>query len=189
MAKSLSKRSRTTPETACTPRPITRYTRPMGKQKGKREQALALIEEVGEELSERQKLFAILYTTDKSCFGNAAASYAEAYGLTPAQRKNMARNCGYRLLTNAHIKTFIDGFLKLGFTDDAVDNELAKIIYQNKQLQPKIQAISEYNKLRSRIKDELPQVTQNFFFLNEEQRKRIAGRVIARNQPIERIPG
>lgn len=163
----------------------------MGKQKGKtkKSKAIELIEAVGEELSERQKLFCILYTTDKSCFGNAAASYAEAYGLTEAQRKKMARQCGYKLLTNTYVKAFTDKFLSLGFTDAAVDNELAKIIHQNKQLQPKIQAISEYNKLRGRIKSEPETLTQNFFFLNDDQRKRIARRVITRSQPSEGVLG
>lgn len=160
----------------------------MGKLKGKREQALALIEEVGEELSERQKLFAILYTTDKYCFGNAAAAYAEAYGLSATQKKKMARQCGYKLLTNTYVKEFTDKFLKMGFTDAAVDNELSKVIMQDKSMQPKVQAISEYNKLRGRIGDGGP-ITQNFFFLNESQRKRIAGRVIARNKSGEGIPG
>lgn len=162
----------------------------MGKQKGKsrRQRAIELIEEVSIELTERQKLFCILYTTDKACFGNAAASYAEAYGLNDSQRKKMGRQCGYKLLTNTYVKDFTDKFLKLGFTDDAVDNELAKIIHQNKQLQPKIQAISEYNKLRSRIKDDVP-LTQNFFFLNENQRTRIARRVLSRGQPSEGVLG
>lgn len=162
----------------------------MGKLKGKskRNQAIQLIEEVGEELSDRQKLFAILYTTDKTCFGSPAASYAEAYALSEKQRKTTARQLGYKLLTNVYVKRFVSEFLKLGFTDEAVDNELAKVIHQNKQLQPKIQAISEYNKLRARIKDDVP-LTQNFFFLNESQRKRIAGRVLARSESGETVPG
>lgn len=161
----------------------------MGKQKGniRKRAELMLEEQVGEELTDRQKLFCILYTSDKYCFGNAAASYAEAYGLTENQRKTSARRMGYRLLTNVHIRSFTSNMLKLGFTDEMVDNELAKVIHQNKSLQPKVQAISEYNKLRGRIGDSAP--TQNFFFLNDSQRKRIARRVITRNQPSEGISG
>lgn len=163
----------------------------MAKKKSKfsRSKATQLVEEVGKELNEQQKLFAILYTTDKNCFGNASAAYAEAYNLNPTQRKKTARQLGYQLLSNIYIKDFIKTFLSASFTDLAVDNELSKIIHQNKQLQPKIQAIAEYNKLKSRIKDDPEPITQNFFFINETQRARIARRVLTRSKPVEGIPG
>lgn len=109
------------------------------------------IEEITSSLNERQKLFAQLYTTDKFCFGNASKSYAEAYNFTPTQAKKMARQMGYKLLTNTYIQKYIKEFLHKRFDDNHVDRETTKIITQDKDLKAKVSAISEYNKVKNRI--------------------------------------
>lgn len=122
------------------------------KQKAskKRKVQKKLIDKIGEELNEKQKLFAILYTTDRECFGNASKAYRTAYNLTPKQYK-AGKVSAHHSLTNPNLKAFIKEYLKEGFVDEAVDQEIAKVIKQDKDLIAKNTAIKEYNKLKQRI--------------------------------------
>ena len=123
----------------------------MAKTKAKRKKTNAhLIEEIGNELNERQKLFALLYTTDKNCFGNATSSYKSAYNLTDAQYKAANANA-HRLIVNESIQRFIKKFLADRFNEESVDAEMNKVIHQDKDLHAKNSAISEFNKLKARI--------------------------------------
>lgn len=119
-----------------------------GKVKSKK--AREEIEKLSASLNDRQKLFCILYTTDKFCFGNATKSYIEAYNLQKEQYES-ARRMGYHLLTNIHIKKFISKFLDEQLKEEAVDRQLAKVVTQDKDLRSKVAAITEYNKLKARI--------------------------------------
>lgn len=120
-------------------------------------QVAKAMEEIGIELNERQKLFCTLYLSDKWCFANATQSYAEAYQLNKKSQKQMntARQNGYKLLTNTHIRAYMDKMLEAQLEEAAVDKELARIVQQNKDLHAKNGAISEYNKLKGRIKTKL----------------------------------
>ena len=117
------------------------------------------LEAISADLNERQKLFCKLYTTDKFCFGNATKSYIEAYGLTTATQKKNAGRMGYRLLINVHVKNYINALLDAGFRDEEVDRELSKVMIQDKDLRSKVTAITEYNKVKNRVKDVLPPAT------------------------------
>lgn len=123
----------------------------MAKTKLKKKKTLAhIVEEIGKNLNERQKLFAVLYTTDKNCFGNATASYKKAYNLTDKQFNHAGVNA-HHLLRNPKIKDFIGKFLDEAFNEVSVDKELTKVIQQEKDLHAKMSGIQEFNKLKARI--------------------------------------
>lgn len=118
-------------------------------------QVAKAMEEVGTSLNERQKLFCVLFLTDKWCFANATQSYAEAYNIRRDNKAGMrtARANGYKLLTNAHINRYLNKMLDAQLEEAAVDREMAKIVLQNRDLHAKNGAIAEYNKVRGRILD------------------------------------
>jgi len=105
---------------------------------------------ISEQLNEKQKLFCYLYVTDRTCFGNATASYRTAYGLTKKQYDSSKSNA-HRLLTNGYIKDYVNSLLDESFNEVAVDRELSRVMKQNKDLQSKSVAIKEFNKLKARI--------------------------------------
>ena len=98
-------------------------------------------------------------------FGNGVQSYSEAYKIDIKVKENY-NTCGvnaHKLLNNPKIKIRIDELLKLNFNNEVVDNELSKLMIQNIDLNVKVSAIKEFNKLKQRItehtevKIELPQ--------------------------------
>lgn len=117
------------------------------KERKKRAVAAFLTEEIGEELNDRQKLFVILYLTDKDCSHNATKSYMAAYNLKESQR-NSARQAGYRLLTNVHIQNFKAKVLAEAFAGVVVENEHAKLIIQDRDLTAKGKGIDMYYKVK-----------------------------------------
>lgn len=112
------------------------------------------LEKIGSKLTERQKLFCVLYISDKFCFGNATKSYSEAYNLSKEQYDTSRQN-GYRLLTNAYIKAFINKMLDEQLKEERVDRALAETIHQRKDLRSRVAAITEYNKLKARITEKV----------------------------------
>lgn len=122
----------------------------MAKKVNKATAKKVIKETIGKLLNDKQKLFCVLYVSDKYCFGNATKSYTEAYDLSKEQY-DTARQNGYRLLTNAYIRKYIDKMLDDQLEEVAVDRELAKLVKQDKDLRSKVAAIAEYNKLKSRI--------------------------------------
>jgi tRNA(Met) C34 N-acetyltransferase TmcA len=112
---------------------------------------------ISESLNERQKLFCLLFTSDKECFGNASKSYRTAYNLSPAQYK-AGEVSAHHLLRNPKLQDYINELLDQTFKDKSVDRETAKIIKQDKDLVSKGMMIKEYNKLKKRVSDQ-PLVT------------------------------
>ena len=120
-------------------------------------------------LNPKQEAFCRYYAQGEGTFGNATLSYAAAYEIelgdltrhdmvgnmiVPKQYKLAHNTCavnGTRLLRNAHIQERVNTLLNELLKDEVVDAELAKVIKQDGDLQPKVQAIKEYNKLRGRI--------------------------------------
>jgi hypothetical protein len=102
-------------------------------------------------LNPREELFCKIYSSDEEFFGNGTNSYLKAYGLK--KRDYMwAKSCAYKLLTKPHILDRINELLENGVLNDVfVDKELSFLVKQNADLSTKIRAISEYNKLKSRI--------------------------------------
>jgi hypothetical protein len=120
-------------------------------------------------------------------FGNATLSYAEAFGykldelskedakykgkgakrklIEPSSYDKAYHVCSVqssRLLRNADIQNRITALLNELLRDDIVDSQLAKIITQDDDLQSKVRAINEYNKVCGRIIDKTRDVTERF---------------------------
>ncbi|MDR6305888.1 hypothetical protein GGQ85_003614 [Nitrobacter vulgaris] len=113
-------------------------------------------------------------------FGNATLSYAAAYdielgdtsildkeGNVVVQRsyRGKYQTCsvnGARLLRDAKVRDRITALLNELLRDDIVDSQLAKVITQDGDLQSKVRAINEYNKVRGRIIDKTRDVTERF---------------------------
>ncbi len=110
------------------------------------------LEEITNKLNEKQRLFCEFYVYSKDHFCNAARSYSDAYGLKPYQHV-FARTSGHRLITNVYVKAYIDSLLDKAFNHKRVDQELARVFVQNKNMLAKMQAIDSYNKLKGRIED------------------------------------
>lgn len=118
----------------------------------------AIAEVISSDLNERHKLFCLLYTTDAQCFGNATRSYIHAYDLRTDKQKKSARQMGYFLLTNVYIKGYIDNLFKAVFTNKGADTALSELINQRKDLNARLGAIREFNKLKNRVKETPPNI-------------------------------
>lgn len=122
-------------------------------------------------LNPKQEAFCRHYAKGEGTFGNATLSYSAAYDIDigDLSRRDMVGNTivgrefkdeyqtcsvnGARLLRNAKVQARITELLNELLQDEIVDAELAKVIKQDGDLAPKVQAIKEYNKLRGRIID------------------------------------
>lgn len=144
-------------------------------------------EKIGDTLNPKQELFCQYYAQNQELFGNATLSYAEAYDYkldtlskddakyktvkgkkvliersTFGKAENVCAVMGARLLRNAKIQSRITALLNELLRDDIVDSQLAKVITQDSDLQSKVRAINEYNKVRGRIIDKTRDVTERF---------------------------
>lgn len=130
------------------------------------------------DLNIRREAFCQYFTKNQALFGNATLSYAEAYGYKldelsrddakykgkGAKRVKVEESSydkayhvcateGGRLLKIPEIQERITALLNELLRDDIVDSQLAKVITQDDDLQSKVRAINEYNKVRGRIID------------------------------------
>ena len=106
-----------------------------------------------QDLTEKQILFC-KYFVSKDFFGSGVESYAEAYNIDLSTPKgyNTAKVNASKLLTNTNILSRINEELSdSGLNDNFVDKQLLFAITQNADISSKVKAISEYNKLKSRI--------------------------------------
>ena len=86
--------------------------------------------------------------------GNGTRAYADAYGFE--QEGNWWKTCAAgasRMLKSTKISNRINEILKVVMNDAIVDNELGYVIAQKSDLNSKVAAIREYNKLKKRISD------------------------------------
>jgi hypothetical protein len=105
-------------------------------------------------LTEKQERFCQFYATDKEFFCNGVQSYIEAFGLDRNKKGSykVASVQAFRLLETPKILKRIDKLIELGGMNDSfVDKQLGKLIQQDADFKAKIQAIKEYNILKSRI--------------------------------------
>lgn len=110
---------------------------------------LELSDEPVKKLNIRQQKFCHLYASQKEYFGNGVLSYMDAYSCVNYQT---AVRCASRLLKNVHICLFINELLaELVLNDTVVDREIAMLIIQGDDLGIKVKAIQEYNKIKSRV--------------------------------------
>jgi phage terminase small subunit len=107
------------------------------------------------ELNEKQELFC-KYFVSKDFYANGVESYAAAYGLDLSNPKNYntAKVNASKLLTNTNISSYITQMLDdAGLNDNFVDKQLLFVISQHADLNAKMKAIEQYNKLKQRITD------------------------------------
>lgn len=129
------------------------------KKKNTRSRVQKVIDEiVDSELTNQQKLFCVLVTTDKHHFGNKTQSYITAYQITTDKEKKYARFNASRLYANDNIQKYIRKMLRAKFNDASADDELSKLMHQDKDLNSKRAAIADYNKLTKRLSDALATV-------------------------------
>jgi hypothetical protein len=139
------------------------------------------------DLNLNREAFCQYYTKNQTLFGNATLSYAEAYKykldemshepqfvavkgkkkkqMVPSEYDKAYQVCateGARLLKIPEVQERITALLNELLRDDIVDSQLAKIITQDDDLQSKVRAINEYNKVRGRIIDKTRDVTERF---------------------------
>ena len=99
-------------------------------------------------LTPKQKLFCKYYTS-MDYFCNWVRSYMKA---NPKSTYESARRQASMLLTKNDIIKYIGELLDwLEINDAVADRELSKLILQDEDKWPKLQAIKHYNELRTRI--------------------------------------
>lgn len=149
----------------------------VSKKKIKKKVSKKKIPEGEGKLNINRKRFCELYTKNSVLFGNATACYAIAFGFdleslsddpiwsdydefgnrekiedSPREKANLTcRVNGSKLLTNTNINDYINSLLNSLMTNEAADAELAWVMQQRTDMGPKVQALREFNKLKSRI--------------------------------------
>jgi hypothetical protein len=126
----------------------------------------------------KQELFCNLYAGPGETFNNATMSYAVAYDYISKRNnikeklkgeinerkridlkveltriENVCAVQGNRLLRNIKIRSRCDAILDARISHDVVDRETMKVITQDKDLNAKMRAVTEYNKVRNRVKE------------------------------------
>lgn len=138
------------------------------------------VKPISEPLSNlKHEMFCQYYVNNSILFGNATHSYNEAYKYnlddlpdddevydndkksktygkkleksTYDKAYNVCSVEGARLLRSPKINARITVLLNELLTDDIVDGQLAKVIMQDKDIAPKVQAIKAYNDIRGRV--------------------------------------
>jgi phage terminase small subunit len=110
---------------------------------------------MGKELNEKQKLFCKYYVSEEF-FANGVKAYAKAYNIDIEDPKKYAsaRTRAWDLLTNIDISSYITQMLDdAGLNNNFVDKQLLFVISQHADLNAKMKAIEQYNKLKQRITD------------------------------------
>jgi hypothetical protein len=105
-------------------------------------------------LTPQQEIFCQNFVLKEEFLGNGTRAYADAYGID--QEGNWWKTCAAgasRLLKSTKISTRINDILKVVMNDAIVDNELGYVIAQKSDLNSKVAAIREYNKLKKRVSD------------------------------------
>lgn len=138
------------------------------------------VKTISEPLSNlKHELFCQYYVNNSILFGNATHSYNEAYQYNlddlpdddevwdndkksktygkklKKSSYDLASNVcaveGARLLRNPQVNQRITVLLNELLKDEVVDGQLAKVIMQDKDIAPKVQAIKAYNDIRGRV--------------------------------------
>jgi hypothetical protein len=105
-------------------------------------------------LTVQQEQFCQNFVLNEEFLGNGTRAYADAYGFK--QEGNWWKTCAAgasRMLKSVKIANRISEILKIVMNDAIVDNELGYVIAQKSDLNSKVAAIREYNKLKKRVSD------------------------------------
>ena len=109
---------------------------------------------VNRPLTPQQEMFCQNFVLKEEFLGNGTRAYADAYGFK--QEGNWWKTCAAgasRMLKSVKISNRINEILKVVMNDAIVDNELGYVISQKSDLNSKVAAIREYNKLKKRVSD------------------------------------
>ena len=109
------------------------------------------------ELNAKQLLFCNYYVSEET-YGNGVRSYCKAYNVdyNDIKQQASARHSASLLLNDVNICKYINSLLDgAGLNDQFVDKRLLFLISQSEDKGSCLQAIKEYNKLKSRITDKL----------------------------------
>ena len=105
-------------------------------------------------LTLKQELFCKIYASDEEYFGNGTKSYLKAFGKYGRNGRERSLNCigtlSFALLQNTKILKRIRELQDIYMNEIVADKELSFIMLQRNELNPKIKAITEYNKLHGR---------------------------------------
>ena len=152
-------------------------------KKKKKVKIVVPYEEIGDKLNTKQELFCQYFTRSNSMYGNYTMAYAEAYGFrleylsdVPVTKEvidkktglltiehiddspyrkayDYCSKAGSRLGRNGKINDRIKEILVSLMTDEEFDSELVHTMRQREDLSAKMQAIKEFNRLKSRVRD------------------------------------
>lgn len=110
-------------------------------------------ENVGQELTVRQRKFCELYALDIRFMGNGVQAYLEVYDVNtekPGWYKT-ACACASRLLSNAKVFNHVNSLLEAnGLNEAFVDKQLLFLLSQQDDKSAKMAAIKEFNRLKKR---------------------------------------
>ena len=105
-------------------------------------------------LTLKEELFCKLYASNEEYFGNGTRSYLKAFGKFGKNGKEKTLNSigsmAFALLQENKILKKIRELQDIYMNDIVADKELSFVILQKNELNPKVKAITEYNKLRGR---------------------------------------
>jgi hypothetical protein len=105
-------------------------------------------------LTPQQEMFCQNFVLKEEFLGNGTRAYADAYGIKmEGNWWKTAAAAASRLLKSTKISNRINEILKIVMNDSIVDNELGYVIAQKADLNSKVAAIREYNKLKKRVSD------------------------------------
>ena len=137
-------------------------------------------------LTNCQELFCRYYTTPGETWMNGYRSYAAAFGIEiPDKPKKLMNKKEFAiadhvgtsaslLLRNLKVKNRINELIDEQISDKTADRELQKVVLQDKELSPKIQAIKAYNELNKRVSSQTTILHLDLTKLFEESIKRNA---------------
>ena len=120
-------------------------------------------------LNPKWELFCYLYARDSRCIGNATQAYIEAYELSKEQYESATRS-GSRLLRSVEVRDRVRELLDESLEHKQVDRELLKVILQERDLNAKVSAIREYNRIFVRFVDVPPKTEITFRWEEPEPR-------------------
>jgi len=116
-------------------------------------------------LNPKQELFCKLYATDREFFGNGTQAYIKAYKPDRVKKGwyKSAQSAASRLLSNVIICEHLNKLLESeGLNNSFIDKQLLFIITQHSDLNAKIRAIQEYNKIKRRITEQVDHTSHVF---------------------------
>lgn len=109
-------------------------------------------------MSVKREKFCLLYAGGE--LGNGVKAYGKAFGIDISTTKGhrTARANASRLLTNANITARINELLEeIGITDELAKKHLTFLMNQFSDLNVKLAAVREYNRMRERVNKNLPE--------------------------------